>query len=204
MLKKTWTRVALVVLLVLLATGGLYGATWAGPGVGDPDPGTVAGITTWTLYPTTAITGNGTIYSSSPRYYNGLDLTRVKNFNSLDVFVTVDIASTGTLTVTPQYSADGTNWANATRLSEGWVLPLSYSATLTNSSGVTNTTTSTSTTSFSGSTASRQSEEITYQIVLSADGTDYVRIPVVGEYVRFSLAYTGTMTPTIKATVRNN
>lgn len=43
-----------------------------------------------------------------------------------------------------------------------------------------------------------------YQRVLSADGTEYMRLPMAGEYLRVSLTTTGTVTPAIKATLRNN
>lgn len=38
---------------------------------------------------------------------------------------------------------------------------------------------------------------------LSADGTEYMRIPLAGEYLRLSLTVSGTVTPTIKITYRN-
>lgn len=44
----------------------------------------------------------------------------------------------------------------------------------------------------------------TYQRVLSADGTEVMRIPMAGEYLRVSLATTGTVTPTVQTTMRNN
>lgn len=43
-----------------------------------------------------------------------------------------------------------------------------------------------------------------YQRVLSADGTDYMRLPMAGQYLRVSIATTGTVTPTIIVTMRNN
>lgn len=44
----------------------------------------------------------------------------------------------------------------------------------------------------------------TYQRVLSADGTEVMRLPMAGEYLRVSIETTGTVTPTIQATMRNN
>jgi hypothetical protein len=46
--------------------------------------------------------------------------------------------------------------------------------------------------------------ETDYRLVLSADGSGYTRIPVVGEYLRFKMEYSGTLTPTVKVTLRNN
>jgi hypothetical protein len=109
--------------------------------------------------------------------------------------------------VTPQWSSDGTNWVDAKYKAEGWVLPLSHSTTITNSSGVTNTTTSTHTITFSGSTGTRVSEFVTYQVALSADGSDYVAIPLHGNYLRFKaevLTSTYNITPAIYAVLRND
>jgi hypothetical protein len=39
---------------------------------------------------------------------------------------------------------------------------------------------------------------------MSADGTDYLRIPLAGKYVRFKIETSGTVTPTIKALFRND
>jgi len=44
----------------------------------------------------------------------------------------------------------------------------------------------------------------TYSRTLSADGTEYLRIPMAGEYLRVKMVTTGTLTVTVKATMRNN
>jgi hypothetical protein len=185
-----------------------------------PEPGTVVGVGTYTAFPTQQISHTGsaaTTYSSAPYLYRGLDVSYSRNWNSADVFVVVDDWDTGdALTVTAQFSPDQSNWADAYYTAEGWVLPLSYSglmtntSVLTNSSGVTNTTTSTqsltasASNTFSGSSGTRVSESVPYRIVASADGTDYVRIPIVGMYLRYKLEYSGTLTATIQTTYRNN
>lgn len=190
------TLAALLALLLVLGVAEFLGGRAEASGPGEPDPGTVVGVTTWEMYPATALSGAATAYSVNPSWQT------VRSFNSMDVFVTVDITGTGTLTVTPQVSTDNVNWVNATYNYVANTLAQTTSSStsvVTGTSGMTATTTTTSTVSSSGSPT-----EATYQIVLSADGTDYLRMPVMGEYVRFSIAYSGTMTPTVNATLRNN
>lgn len=196
---------ALVMVAVLVM--GLMGPGVDASGPGEPDPGTVGGVTTWAIYPSTAITGNTTIYSDSPKWLRGLDMSRIRNYNSVDVFVTVDISGTATLTVTPQVSADGTNWVDATYnyVSDAYALTTSSSSTITATGVSTSSGTTTATVTTSSSSSSTSSiVEGNYQMVLSADGSDYVRMATMGEYIRFSLDYSGTMTPTINLTLRNN
>lgn len=214
--KRFLNVLALVVLATALILGLVGpGAPLARAGAGDPEAGTVVGITTVTF-------AAGSTPISATTYYNDNGDSTVYNsqfWHSADVFVTADITGTNVITVTPQWSADGTNWVDAKYKSEGWVLPLSYageittSVTLTNSSGVTNTTTTTSTVTssatntFAGTTAERVSEWVTYQVVLSADGSNYVAIPLHGNYLRFKaevLTSTTNITPTIYAVLRND
>jgi len=199
-----------VVGLVVLMLMGLVVALGTGSvqAIGGGDPGTGSS----TNYRTVTF-ASGSAEISATKYYSPSGSTTLgylaQDWFMADVFVTADISGTNTLTVTPQWSADGVYWVDAKYESEGWVLPLTYNATLTNSSGVTNTTTSTSTYSFSGSTGSRQSEWVTYEIEISADGSDYMPIPIHGNYIRFKaeLASTGAgtaITPTIKCVFKNN
>ncbi len=150
---------------------------------------------------------------SATQYYSPSGYTTLgylaQGWYKMDVFVTVDISGTNTITVTPQFSIDGSNWVDAQYEAEGWVLPLDYTATLTNASGVTNTTTSTSTYAFSGSTGTRVSEMVDYEVVLSADGSSYEIVPLYGSYLRFKteLSSTGSgeaVTTTIKALMKND
>lgn len=216
------TTVVLSAMLALVLIGALVASSpTARAEPGAPEPGTVAGIRTFEFYPATYVSGaSGTAYSSSPRYYYGQDMTYSRNWHSADVFVTADVSGTAAVTVTAQYSPDATNWTDAEFLSEGWVLPLTYestvtnTATITNSSGVTSTTTSTSTMtttathSFSGSTATRSSEWVKYQTNLSTDATEFFRLPLAGEYMRFKIEYAASVTEgvtvTIKSTLRND
>jgi len=199
---KVLALVALAAMLILSFVGPGTPLARAG-GAGDPNPGTVVGIMTVTF-------ADGTSAISSTTYYNdNADSTVYDSqyWHSVDVFVTADIDTSNVITVTPQFSADGTNWTDAQYRSEGWVLPLSYSTTITNSSGVTSTTTSTHTVTFSGATGTRVDEWVTYQIVLNADGTDYIAVPLHGRYLRFKaevLTSTYNITPTIYAVLRND
>jgi hypothetical protein len=209
-----------VLALVVLAAALVLGLVGPGTplaragGAGDPGPGTVVGIQTVTF-------ASGSTAISSTTYYNdNADSTVYSSqfWHSADVFVTVDLDGTNVITVTPQWSADGTNWVDAKYKSEGWVLPLSYSGEittsiiLTNSSGVTNTTTTTSsvtssaTNTFAGTTAERVSEWVTYQVVLNADGSSYIAIPLHGSYLRIKAeVFTPTnLTPTIITVLRND
>jgi len=129
----------------------------------------------------------------------------VQFWHEAELFVTADVTGTNTITITPQWSADNTNWVDAKFLSEGWVLPLSHSTTITNASGVTNTTTSTHTISFASSTASRSSEWVTYQVAISADGSDAIAFPIRGRYLRFKTEVLDTIniTPTMYAVLKN-
>lgn len=193
-----------MVLLAVLVVVGLalwgMGAVLAAPGGPEAEAGTVQGTALLTLYDDTFITTT-TTYP---------DAQRVRYYNSFDLFVTADFSTTGAITVTPQFSADGINWVDGFYTAEGWVLPLAYSATLTNTSDVTNTETSvTLATAFSGATATRASADVAYEIALSADGGTYLRnIPVVGFWLRPKIEASGAVTDgvelLIQAVARNN
>lgn len=101
---------------------------------------------------------------------------RLQFYNAADIFITVDMASTyaGVLTVTAQGSPLGTNYAD---------LDYEYSQ-------ITSQTTTIATQP--------------YRRVMSAAGTEVMRVPMVGEYLRVTVVSTGTFTPTIRATMRNN
>lgn len=170
----TLNKFRALVLVLLIAAAVITGVMVAPSTFADgprPDPGSVKGWVTYTLYPTTYISGTGTTYSASPRQVSGLDASKVAEWNAVDVFLTADISGTTTITLTPQFSPDQSNWADAY-----WY-------------------------SISGTTVTAQP----YQIVLSADGTNYLRLPVSGEYMRMKMATSGNgVTTTIKATYRNN
>ncbi len=183
-----WLAVLTVLLLAVLVPFAVMADT------GEPLPGSITGVGTYTFYPTTVVTGSGTAYSTSPYLYRGLDVTKVRDFNSADIFVTVDITPSAILTITPQFSADQSNWTDA---KYPYVADTLVSTTeVLTSDGVTTATTTIS----SSSTPTEQ----VYQIVLDADESGYVRVPIAGEYMRLKMERSDNVTPTVKVTLRNN
>lgn len=164
---------------------------------GRPDPGTVVGVKTWTFHgPTYAISGTG--YSASPRTQSGVDVTKVGAWQAADIFLTGDISGTATITLTPQFSPDGANWANAAYDYVADTL-VSTTSVVTGTDGLTATTTTSSSSAITNQA---------YRIVLSADGTGYIRLPITGEYMRMKMETNGAagngVTATVKVTLRNN
>ena len=157
-----------VLLAGLLLAGGSLAL--AGPGGPEPNAGSVKAADAFTII-------NSAYYTTTATKYGTTNL-RYIYYNNLDVFVTIDLKTSGTVTVTPQYSADGTNYTDADYISEGW-----YSTT-------------------------RYSSVVPYRVVLSADGTDVVRLPMVGRYMRpkieLSGGITNGVTVTVMAIARNN
>jgi hypothetical protein len=198
---KRLSNVMAVVVLAAVMILGLVGpgAPLARAGAGDPEAGTVVGITTVTF-------ASGSAPISATTYYNDNGDSSVYSsqfWHSADVFVTADITGTNVITVTPQWSADGTNWVDAKYKSEGWVLPLSQTATISHTGG----TTTTVTLDFSGATATRAEAWVPYRLVLNADGSAYLAAPLHGNYLRFNaevLTTTYPVTPTIYAVLRND
>lgn len=175
---KFYERAKYLIWTVILATvfglGGIVlPAVYAQQG--EPQPGTVQGITTYTYYPATAIITDGTYYSSAPIRQSGQDITLTRNWNAMDVFATVDITGTASVTVTPQFSPDQSTWADAEYLVQTW-----------------------------DSTGTLTTNVVKHQIVMSADGTEAIRLPLMGDYTRFKIEITGDLTPTVWATLRNN
>lgn len=166
--------VPVLALAALLTAALLWLGTSAGvQAVGEPLPGTVQGIATYT-YVNASVATTGTTYSGAPlAMSSGLDVSRVGVWQAADVFVTADVEPGGALTATVQMSPDQENWADLT-----YVYP-------------------------SGSSPVTLTEQ-PYQVVMTADGTRLLRVPIAGEYMRVKLERVGTVTATVKATLRNN
>lgn len=141
----------------------------------EPTPGTVSRSATFTFFPTTVLAGTTTVLTDSPYVVGANDITRVGSWHSADVFVTGVLTPTGVMTVTALLSADQTNWADAT-----------YRTVAVDDSGDAAVTTQ------------------VQRLVLEADGTQYMRIPLAGEALKFRIEKSGTVTPTIVVTLRNN
>jgi hypothetical protein len=218
------TSIKIRVLAAVTLIGALMGALAFGltyeqdvqAGPEDPEPGTVKGADLYTLYDAYTTTATA-VYPS--------DTGRLRYYNSIELFVTADFSTTGAITVTPQYSVDGSNWITATYTYVG--TPLNYSTTSTNTqtlsdnSTVTATTVSTSTATVTGTmstsgtsnvtstvtaTGTPTEYEQTYQLTLSADGTDHLAMPMRGLYVRpvIRASNTNGVTVTIYAVAKNN
>lgn len=180
------TSPALLALAMILAALGLLPRAVAA--VGEPPAGTTQSIQNYTLFATQQITSPGETTTT-----NGT-AQHVQYWNAADIFINADVDTDGIITVTAQLSADNSNFVDAayTYLAD----TLIETVTVLTSTGLTTATATLS----NSSTPTEQ----TYQVVLSADGTDYLRLPIAGQYLRVSLAYTGTVTPTVITTLRNN
>lgn len=153
-----------LVVAVLLAGGFLLPAAQA-----DASVMPVTKQLSATLYPATAGTGAATVYSSSPRLdAAGRNVASTVGWSVADVFITTDIATSGTLTATVQFSADNVNWASA-----------DYE--------------------YGDSSINTQ----IYRRVMTADGTEYLQVPIAGEYLRVALQRSASMTNTVMVVYRN-
>lgn len=113
MMRNFRSVVALAVLVALLVMSVLSASGAAPQQVGAPLPLTNNGQRTVVLYPATAIV-TGTTNSSSPRLLApGDDASKTAGWANVDVFMSAAIGSGGVVTITPQFSADCSNWTNA-------------------------------------------------------------------------------------------
>lgn len=113
------------------------------------------------MYPATSIA----TVTYSPSSLGGRDPRVITGWAGGDAFITADFATTGTLTTTVQFSADGASWADAK---------------LTAADG----------------------SEVALGEVITDDGTGMVHIPVGGQYVRFKLDPSASVTPSIRLVLR--
>lgn len=113
MMRNFRSVVALAVLVALLVMSVLSASGFAPQQVGAPLPLTNNGQRTVILYPATAIV-TGTTNSSSPRLLApGDDASATRGWANVDVFMAATVAGSGVVTITPQFSADCSNWTNA-------------------------------------------------------------------------------------------
>lgn len=62
-----------------------------------------------------------TTTTPTARFLNGVEIWGVADdYSTATIFLTVDVDSSEVVTVTPQYSADGVNWANAAEFVPDW------------------------------------------------------------------------------------
>ena len=190
---KQRSSLGVVVLLVVLM-GLLLAGSVAASQPGEPLPGTVQGVRGPSLFWEGVIAGSVTTYTISPRTQFGTDVSMVWMYHSADIFVTADITPSSYLTITPQFSVDQINWADATYTYVADTLA-STTSVVTGTEGMTATTT----TSMNSTVT-----EATYQILMSNDGTDYLRLPLAGKYLRFKIEHSDMVTPTINVLLRND
>ena len=130
-IKPLLTALLLTALLVAVFMGGMLSpAAWAD--VGAPQPGTVLRAASYTHQAATAGV-TGTTYTDAPNTTaGGLDVSYVADWHAADVFVTADVGDGGSLVVTPQFSADQSNWADANYayVMSGTVATETYQATV--------------------------------------------------------------------------
>lgn len=161
-----WGLAALLLVALLLVTIG-------GPTQAQERAPAVTKQKTLLLYPATQISAGATTYTASPRMISpGVDASVVAGFANVDIFPTVDIAGTGNVTLTLQFSADGANWADA---------DYEYA-----------------TGALTGTVATQTA--VRY---MTADGTELIRSPTAGEYLRVKIQNSAVTTPTIYVTYRN-
>ena len=125
-----------------------------------------------TFYGPTAVT-TGTTYSAAPLTVQSEDFARTTNFSTADVFVSTGANSSGALTVTLQVSPDEITWADSNQV----IYPF-------DSSGVATATV------------------VPYRVVLSGVSVGVVTVPLVGEFARVKIEAVGSLTPTVKITLR--
>jgi hypothetical protein len=188
-LKRSLIMVGLLVLVLALGLGGAVAASQPN----EPQPGTVHGIKGPDVFWNNAVIAGSTVtYTSAPKTVYGSDISLVWLYHSADVFVTADISPSSRITITPQFSVDQSYWTDATYTYVADTLAQTTTV-------VTSTGTATSTTAMSSAVT-----EAIYRIIMTADGTDYLRVPLAGKYVRFKIEHSSTVTPTIKVMLRND
>lgn len=180
-MKRKVRNLSLSVLLALvLIVGGWQGWQAVNAVGGEPDPGTVVGVMSVTFADGTAPMSTTTYYGGTGTGSTASTMTGydTRYWHAADLFVTADVNGTNTITVTPQWSADNSNWVDGAYTFEGWVV-----------------------------TTALSSSDVSYQLALSADGTSYMQVPMRGLYFRLKTEVISTalqITPTIYAVLRND
>jgi hypothetical protein len=192
-ISRTILVVALTVMLLLAVGVAMTSAS-------NPDPQQltkVQGWATYTFLPATNITATTAItYTGCPYIRAGTNVCIANAYAQADVFVTADVSGTGEVTVTPQVSPDNISWVDvAYQYTTNNVATTSVATGQVVSGTSVLTTTTTTTTSSTSALAYG-----TYQVVMNADGTQLMRIPLYGEYLRFKYA-TSTLSNTLGNTI---
>jgi hypothetical protein len=180
---KRFAPIVLVV-AVLLAMTILPASAQGNIPQNGPTQGTII------AYPTTALTGSTTVYSTPVRLTKATTYGGVQAFSAFDVFIAADVVSPQTMTATVQVSADGTNYVDAYQ-----DVPLGTTTSVEVSDSVTHTLTT---------TGAQALTAVPYALSFTAGtSTKYMAaVPSVGNYMRVKLAHTGNVTPTVTLVTR--
>ena len=109
---RNWSIAVLPVFLLLLALL-LLPSLRPVHAASDPPPGAIQNTNTYRFLGSRVITDGTTVYSPVPLAAGNLDASIIDVWNSADVFLTAGLGSGAAVTVTPQLSADCSNWAGA-------------------------------------------------------------------------------------------
>lgn len=163
-------RITVAVLLLTVAAMILASGPRVSAEVAAPATGGVTRVATYVYY-SGAQLEDETAYTAAPLLLStGEDASRVADFHAVDLFVTATVSGTAELTTTLQYSADGTNWADA------------YYTEIISDAVTT----------------------VPYRVIQSTDGTQYLRAPIAGLYLRLAFEAEGAVTPAARVVLRNN
>lgn len=144
-----------------------------------PPVGSVRGsFTTYNNLTSVAYTTTGTTYTPAvdPSFWY-----------QADAFLTVDVSGTAAVTITPQFSADSSNWADANYI---YFSNSSTTSVITGTAGLTATTSS-----------ATSIVNTTPYLTLAADGTDYLQFALAGRYLRYKIAAGSFVTTTDRITI---
>ncbi len=112
---KRLTRIGMItaisVVMLLAVTGLLAAKPEAAP---DGAPLQTAAWSTKTFYGPIVLTSTATKYTACPLVQSGLDICSTAKWTNAEVFLTIDVSTTGSVTLTPQFSADASNWSTST------------------------------------------------------------------------------------------
>ncbi len=199
------TKLTLTFIFALLAIAGLLGlADNAGMIVQsqDPIPASVIGVDQISWY-----TGGVAITETTYYYGPSENSTLGQNilfWNQAELFATVVLStSSQTATITPQFSADGTNWTDADYTNpDAWSSSVSIITTGTVTSTIGTITTSIAT---AGATSSTTTDRA---LAFSAAGTntDMLSFPLFGKYMRLKAEVITSaywVTPTFRMILKN-
>jgi hypothetical protein len=166
-------------LLILSALQLIQVPVAAADAVPPPPPGSVRG--SFSIFTDL----NGVVYTTTKTAYT--TASAPTTWYQADAFLTVDVSGTAAVTITPQFSADNLNWADAR------FVYLSNTATTTIITGTEGLTATTSSATAIVNT--------TPSLTLSADGTDYLQFALSGRYLRYKVEAGSFLTDTDRLTV---